>query len=134
MAVNIFKDKLRHAQWFGKPVLAADQPIPRETVPDGWYCYDMRGTGSDPAAHAELVDYTSYYHSGTVLSPKPLKRPTTKARRIGKEMFQRLKRHLERESARTGKKVSQKEFVLGLIQRALDEAEQKEAGHGADLG
>lgn len=84
MAVNIFKDKLRHAQLFGKPVLAADQPIPRETVPDGWYCYDMRGTGSDPAAHAELVDYTSYYHSGTVLSPKPLKRPTTKARRIGK--------------------------------------------------
>ena len=84
MAVNIFKDKLRHAQLFGKPVLAADQPIPRETVPDGWYCYDMRGTGSDPAAHAELVDYTSYYHTGTVLSPKPLKRPTTKARRIGK--------------------------------------------------
>ncbi len=84
MAVNIFKDKLRHAQLFGKPVLAADQPIPRETVPDGWYCYDMRGTGSDPAAHAELVDYTSYYHTGTVLSPKPLKRSTTKARRIGK--------------------------------------------------
>ena len=49
-------------------------------------------------------------------------------------MFERLKRHLERESARTGKKVSQKEFVLGLIQRALDEAEQKEAGDGADLG
>ena len=50
MAVNIFKDKLRHAQLFGKPALAADQPIPRETVPDGWYCYDMRGTGSNPAA------------------------------------------------------------------------------------
>ena len=34
-----------------------------------------------------------------------------------------------------GKKVSQKEFVLGLIQRALDEAERKEAAsRGADLG
>ena len=49
-------------------------------------------------------------------------------------MFQRLKRHLEQESQRTGKKVSQKEFVLGLIQQALDEAERKEAGNGADLG
>ena len=84
MTVDMFRDEMWHAQLFGKPVLATDKPIPRETVPDGWYCYDMRGTGSDPGAHAALVDYTSYDHSGTVLSPKPLKRPATKARRIGK--------------------------------------------------
>ena len=84
MAVDIFEDKLQYAQLFGKPVLTTNWPIPRETVPDGWFCYDMRGTDSDPAAHAELVDYTSYDHSGPVLSPKPLKRPATKARRIGK--------------------------------------------------
>lgn len=84
MAVNIFKDELQHARLFGKPVLTTNWLIPRETVPDGWFCYDMRGTERDPAAHAELVDYTSYDHSGTVLSPKPLKRPATKARRIGK--------------------------------------------------
>ena len=53
-------------------------------MPDGWFCYDMRGTDSDPGAHAELVDYTSYDYSCTVLSPKPLKRPATRARRIGK--------------------------------------------------
>lgn len=84
MAVNLFKDELQHARLFGKPVLTTNWLIPRETVPDGWFCYDMRGTGSDPGTHAVLVDYTSYDHSGTVLSPAPLKRPTTKARRIGK--------------------------------------------------
>lgn len=84
MAVNIFRDELQHAELFGKPVLTTNWLIPRETVPDGWFCYDMRGTDSDPTAHAVLVDYTSYDHSGTVLSPKPLKRPATKARRIGK--------------------------------------------------
>ena len=84
MAVNIFKDELQHARLFGKPVLTTNWLSPRETVPDGWFCYDMRGTERDPAAHAELVDYTSYDHSGTVLSPKPLKRPATKARWIGK--------------------------------------------------
>ena len=57
----------------------------------------------------------------------------TMAFQMPQEMFDRLKKLLEQESRRTGKKVSQKEFVLGLIQRALDEAEQ-EAGHGADLG
>ncbi len=63
----------------------------------------------------------------------------TMAFQIGEEMFQRLKKHLERESQRTGKKVSQKQFVLDLIQKVLDEAEQQdgpereEATNGADL-
>ena len=58
----------------------------------------------------------------------------TMAFQMPEELFQRLKAHLERESARTGKKVSQKEFVLNLIQQALDEAERKEAQGDADLG
>ena len=84
MSVNIFRDEMQHAQLFGKPVLTTNWLIPRETVPDGWFCYDMRGTDRDPGAHAELVNYTGFNHSGTVLSPKPLKRPATKVRRIGK--------------------------------------------------
>lgn len=84
MSVNIFRDEMQHAQLFGKPVLTTNWLIPRETVPDGWFCYDMRGTDRDPSAHAELVNYTGFNHSGTVLSPKPLKRPATKVRRIGK--------------------------------------------------
>ena len=45
---------------------------------------------------------------------------------ISEELFQRLKRHLERESARTGRKVTQREFVLGLIEQALEDAEQQD--------
>ena len=41
---------------------------------------------------------------------------------IQEELFQRIKRYLDSESERTGKKVSQREFVLGLIQKALDDA------------
>ena len=49
-------------------------------------------------------------------------------------MLQRLKKHLERESQRTGRKVSQKQFVLDLIRQVLDEAEQTEgAGQGEAL-
>ena len=42
---------------------------------------------------------------------------------IPEELFQRIKRHLEHESARLGRKVTQREFVLGLIEQALAEAE-----------
>ena len=75
---------------------------------------------------------TKYFEGG---NEKMAEGVRTLAFQIPEEMFQRLKRHLERESARTGKKVSQKEFVLALVRQALDEAEREEAADdGTDLG
>ena len=42
---------------------------------------------------------------------------------IPEELFQRIKRHLERETLRNGKKLTQRDFVLNLITQALDEAD-----------
>ena len=47
----------------------------------------------------------------------------TMAFQIPEELFQRIKQHLERESLRTGRKLTQRDFVLGLITQALDAAE-----------
>ena len=47
----------------------------------------------------------------------------TIAFQIPEELFQRIKTHLARETARTGVKLTQRDFVLGLIERALAEAE-----------
>ena len=47
----------------------------------------------------------------------------TMAFQIPEELFQRIKQHLERESNRLGRKVTQREFVLGLIEEALSKAE-----------
>lgn len=49
----------------------------------------------------------------------------TMAFQIPEELFQRIKAHLERETARTGRKLTQREFVLGLIEEALNEAERQ---------
>ena len=46
---------------------------------------------------------------------------------ISEELFRRIKAHLDRESARTGKRLTQREFVLGLIEAALNEAESQTA-------
>ena len=53
----------------------------------------------------------------------------TMAFQIPEEFFQRIKAHLDRETARTGHKLTQREFVLGLIEQALNEAE-RQAGVG----
>ena len=49
----------------------------------------------------------------------------TMAFQIDESLFQRIKAHLERETARTGHKLTQREFVLGLIETALEEAERE---------
>ena len=49
----------------------------------------------------------------------------TMAFQIGEDLFLRIKAHLERETARTGHKLTQREFVLGLIETALEEAERQ---------
>ena len=49
----------------------------------------------------------------------------TMAFQIPEVFFQRIKAHLDRETARTGHKLTQREFVLGLIEQALNEAERQ---------
>ena len=44
----------------------------------------------------------------------------TMAFQIPETLFQRIKAHLERETQRTGRKLTQREFVLGLIEEALE--------------
>ena len=58
----------------------------------------------------------------------------TMAFQISEELFQRIKAHLERESARTGHKLTQREFVLGLIEQVLDEAEREGVQRDAGMG
>ena len=51
----------------------------------------------------------------------------TLAFQIPEELFQRIKEHLEKESRRRGIRLTQRDFVLGLIEQALDEAEREAA-------
>ena len=54
----------------------------------------------------------------------------TLAFQIPDELFWRIKDHLTRETERIGKRLTQRDFVLGLIENALDEAEQAEVNGG----
>lgn len=66
---------------------------------------------------------TDYYEKGE----KSMEFTKTLAFQIPEELFNRIKEHLEREKQRTGKKLSQKDFVIGLIERELNGAERREA-------
>ncbi len=73
---------------------------------------------------------TKFYEKGEV---KMNDATRTLAFQIPDELFWRIKDHLTRETERTGKRFTQRDFVLGLIEKALDEAEQELAsGSGAE--
>ena len=64
-----------------------------------------------------LIEYYNLKKDGgtTTMSGKT----RTMAFQIPEELFQRIKAHLERKTQRTGRKLTQREFVLGLIEEAL---------------
>ena len=87
LQINIYKDNMLGARLFGAPVLYSTQPIPREDVPQGWYCYDLRGTARHPDEPHALVDMAEENHTGSILSYLPLKKARSQFRLV-KDMFQ----------------------------------------------
>ena len=79
---KIYEEQLRGAELFGKPVLYTEKQIQRESVPEGWHCYDLSGSDRNPDKPSALEDKTAWNRIATVLSPVPLKRETTLTRQI----------------------------------------------------
>ena len=70
-----------------------------------------------------LIEYYEMKENGGKMTMATNSR--TMAFQIPEELFMRIKTHLERETARTGRKLTQREFVLGLIEEALEAAERQ---------
>lgn len=84
--INIYKDQMQKARLFGAPVLYSAAPIPREDVPQGWFCYDLRGTAQDADRPYSLVDQAEKNRIASVLSCLPLKSGRAKSRLV-RDMF-----------------------------------------------
>lgn len=85
---------------------------------------DKESTGLTTSEYITQL-LTEYYEMKKNGGYKTMDKTRTLAFQIPEEFFQRIKAHLERETARTGKKLTQREFILGLVETALDEAERQ---------
>ena len=75
MKVNARTDKFQHLEVFDKPALFTNGRIARDTVPKGWYCYDMRGSDDDPGELCCMEENVVVNHAGSVLMPEKLAMP-----------------------------------------------------------
>lgn len=90
-------------------------------------CEEREKTGLTTSQYITqlLTEYYKMKEIGGVSSMTGKER--TMAFQISEELFQRIKRYLERESDRLGRRVTQREFVLDLIEEALAKAEAGES-------
>lgn len=93
-----------------------------------------RVTAERVAANQSLSEYitellTNYYENG---GKNSMAQTRTMAFQISEELFQQIKDYLTYESERQGRKVTQREFVIGLIEDTLRQAEQEAADSASD--
>ena len=58
------KEEYEHVELFGKPALFTDSRISRFTVPQGWFCYDLRGSDYDPGRPIMVENSVVVNHAG----------------------------------------------------------------------
>lgn len=75
MKVNARTEEFQHIELFDKFALFTNARIDRSTVPEGWYCYDIRGSDDDPGELCYMEENVVVNHAGSVLMPEKLAMP-----------------------------------------------------------
>lgn len=81
---------------------------------------DIRQSESTMSKFIEMVINEHYMKGANGMS-----KMRTMAFQVSEEFFQRIKDYLTRYEQTYGKKLSQKDFVIGLIEQALEEADEE---------
>lgn len=90
---------------------------------------EIRESESTMSKFIEMV-ITEHYEKG---ANKIMEKGRTLAFQVSEELFQRVKKYLENYEKAYHRRLTQKEFVIGLIEQALEEAEEEfEAARAAE--
>ena len=95
---------------------------------------EIRETESTMSKFIEMIIQEHYEKE----AGKVMAKGRTLAFQVSEELFQRVKEYLERFEKVHHRRLTQKEFIIGLIEQALEEAEEEfeaaEAAQGGETG
>ena len=77
------RKRYQEVEIFGLPALFSNGRIPQEKVPEGLYCYDLRGSDYDPGEPVTVERRVIVNHAGAVLTLLPLPIPDRGYLRLG---------------------------------------------------
>ena len=72
MNIDARQEDFERVELFGKPALFTNARIDRMTVPQGLYCYDLRGSDNDPGRPATVEPKVGVNHAGAVITAEPV--------------------------------------------------------------
>ena len=75
MTVNASTEEFQHVELLGKYALFTNGCIDCSTVPEGGYCYDIRGPDDDPGELRYIEESVMVNHAGSVLMLEKLELP-----------------------------------------------------------
>ena len=68
-------EKYQEIELFGKPALFSNGRIDRDKLPEGLYCYDLRGSDYDPGMPVTLEKHVAVNHAASVIASEPIELP-----------------------------------------------------------
>ena len=68
-------EKYQTVEVFGLPALYVEERIDRDRLPDGLYCYDLRGSDDDPGIPAALEENVTVNRAASVITAEPVELP-----------------------------------------------------------
>ena len=124
MRVSAYDESFEYIELFGKPALLTENRIQTDTIPEGWYCYDLRGSDTNPSEPVTVEPLVAVNHAGTILTHEPVTIP--------KSGYRSLKGRLdflgERYSLKEFCEVRGLDYPNDLRKYALRPASASEAG------
>ena len=69
-------EQYQEVELFEKPALFSNWRVSRDDLPEGVYCYDLRGSDDDPGEPIYVENRVGVNHAGAVLLTEPLDLPT----------------------------------------------------------
>lgn len=69
------EEKLQEVEVFGEKALFSNSRIDKSEVPDGLYCYDLRGSDDDPGIPVAVEENVAVNHAGSIITAKPIEIP-----------------------------------------------------------
>ena len=67
ICVDARNEIFEHIGLFDSPAMFTNARVDRSTVPDGLFCYDVRGSDDDPGALCVMENHVMVNHAGTVI-------------------------------------------------------------------
>ena len=75
MSANAYDETFEYVVLFGKSALFTSARIQTDTIPEGWYCYDLHGSDTNPSEPVTVEPLVAVNHAGTILTHEPVTIP-----------------------------------------------------------